>query len=235
MRSTLPEKADTVMVDRDVTFQTISDVCGISIEQLRALNPQYRRDVVNGSSEPSAISMPPAVVLSFIDNQQKIYAQSSNVTFSDNVDNSTYSETRSYRTPSTSNNYTTQSYSEPQQSYSSQQRNYSSSRNYSYSAGKKSYSRARSKVGKSHRKSSSAKGKNAYSKASKASKKRGNSGKKSSKRSSRRQQTTQNVTIKQGETLSGLARKHGTTVKKLQQINGIKGSNIRAGKQIRVK
>lgn len=235
MRSTLPEKADTVMVDRDVTFQTISDVCGISIEQLRALNPQYRRDVVNGSSEPSAISMPPAVVLSFIDNQQKIYAQSSSVTFSDNVDNSTYSETRSYRTPSTSNNYTTQSYSEPQQSYSSQQRNYSSSRNYSYSAGKKSYSRARSKVGKSHRKSSSAKGKNAYSKASKASKKRGNSGKKSSKRSSRRQQTTQNVTIKQGETLSGLARKHGTTVKKLQQINGIKGSNIRAGKQIRVK
>ena len=56
------------MVDRDITFKTISDVCGISIEQLRALNPQYRRDVVNGSSEPSAISLPPSKVLTFIDN-----------------------------------------------------------------------------------------------------------------------------------------------------------------------
>jgi membrane-bound lytic murein transglycosylase D len=43
------------------------------------------------------------------------------------------------------------------------------------------------------------------------------------------------VTIKKGETLSGLAKKHGTSVKKLQQLNGIKGTNIRAGKQIRVK
>ena len=49
------------------------------------------------------------------------------------------------------------------------------------------------------------------------------------------QANAQSVTIKKGETLSGLARKHGTTVKKLKQLNGIKGSNIRAGKKIRVK
>ncbi|MDD7317958.1 MAG: transglycosylase SLT domain-containing protein [Prevotella sp.] len=206
MRSTLPEKADTVMVDRDVSFNTISDFCGISMEQLRALNPQYRRDVVNGSSEPSAISLPPAKVLAFIDNQQKIYEQSSSVTFSDNIDNSYYSEPRAY--------------SEPQRSYSSSQRN-------SYNNSYNSYNKARGKVGSSSR--------NSYSKASKLSKRHKSSGRWGTKSSSRRKQKTQSVTIKQGETLSSLARKHGTTVKKLQQINGIKGSNIRAGKKLRVK
>ena len=43
------------------------------------------------------------------------------------------------------------------------------------------------------------------------------------------------MTVKQGQTLSSLARKHGTTVDKLRKLNGIKGDNIRAGKQIRVK
>lgn len=41
--------------------------------------------------------------------------------------------------------------------------------------------------------------------------------------------------IKKGETLSEIARKHGTTVSKLQKLNGIKGTNIRAGQTIRVK
>ena len=43
------------------------------------------------------------------------------------------------------------------------------------------------------------------------------------------------VTIKKGQTLSEIAKNNGTTVKKLRQLNGIKGNNIRAGKQIRVK
>ena len=59
----------------------------------------------------------------------------------------------------------------------------------------------------------------------------------SSKRSNRksRRESSQSVTIRNGDTLSEIARKNGTTVKKLQKLNGIKGSNIRAGKKIRVK
>ena len=45
----------------------------------------------------------------------------------------------------------------------------------------------------------------------------------------------QNVTIKEGQTLSQIARKNHTTVDKLRKLNGIKGSNIRAGKKLRVK
>lgn len=43
------------------------------------------------------------------------------------------------------------------------------------------------------------------------------------------------TTVRQGQTLSEIARKHGTTVSQLRKLNGIKGSSIRAGKKIRVK
>lgn len=52
------------------------------------------------------------------------------------------------------------------------------------------------------------------------------------RRSSRR---SKSVTIKNGQTLSEIAEKYGTSVSKLRRLNGIKGSSIRAGKKIRVK
>ncbi|WP_337946374.1 transglycosylase SLT domain-containing protein [Segatella sp.] len=59
--------------------------------------------------------------------------------------------------------------------------------------------------------------------------------KKSSKRGRNRKQGSKSVTIKNGDTLSEIAARHGTTVKKLRKLNGIKGSSIRAGKKIKVK
>ena len=44
--ATLPEDADTVVVKREVPFKQISASCDIPVEQLRSLNPQYRRDIV---------------------------------------------------------------------------------------------------------------------------------------------------------------------------------------------
>ena len=48
-------------------------------------------------------------------------------------------------------------------------------------------------------------------------------------------QASKNVTIRQGDTLSEIARRNGTTVRKLKKLNKISGSNIRAGKKIRIK
>ena len=42
------------------------------------------------------------------------------------------------------------------------------------------------------------------------------------------------VTIRQGDTLEAIAKRNGTTVAKLRRLNGIKGSNIRAGKKIKI-
>ncbi len=43
------------------------------------------------------------------------------------------------------------------------------------------------------------------------------------------------VTVKSGQTLGEIARKNNTTVEKLRRLNGIKGSNIRAGSKLRVR
>ena len=59
--------------------------------------------------------------------------------------------------------------------------------------------------------------------------------KKSSKRGRNRKQGNKSITIKNGDTLSEIAARHGTTVKKLRKLNGIKGNSIRAGKKIKVK
>lgn len=73
MASSLPEATDTVMVNRDVHFQQIAKVLGMSVDQLRDLNPQYKRDVVNGRSGLTALRLPASYINGFIDNEDSIF------------------------------------------------------------------------------------------------------------------------------------------------------------------
>ncbi|WP_434504309.1 lytic transglycosylase domain-containing protein [Prevotella sp.] len=74
MTSELPEKTDTILVNKDINFEQISHVLGIDIEQIRALNPQYRHDLVNGSWRPSSLRLPALMITKFIDKEDSIYA-----------------------------------------------------------------------------------------------------------------------------------------------------------------
>ena len=163
MRTQLPAKTDTIIVSRDVHLKQIAEVCGVDIDELRTLNPQYRRDVVNGSNKPSVIRMPATITNTFIANEDSIYKYQAETLFTRRslveVDNS-------------------------------------------------------SKVSSS--KSSTKK-------------------KSSSKKRRSRRTRVKRVTIRQGDTLSEIAERNHTTVKKLRQLNGRRGNNIRAGKKIRVR
>ena len=74
MMSRLPAQTDTVMVNRDVHLEQIAAVVGIGIDQLRALNPMYRRDVIPGNTEPMPLRMPLADINKFIDLEDSVYA-----------------------------------------------------------------------------------------------------------------------------------------------------------------
>lgn len=160
MVTRLPAKTDTVMVSRNVHLEQVAAVCNIDMEQLRALNPSYRRDIVPGLTELSALRLPQTEVGRFIDREDSVYnyradeliTKRSLVVVNDDVP--TYSSKRS--------------------------------------TSKRSSTRRRSSGGKT-------------------------------------------VTIKQGQTLSEIAKRNGTTVAKLKKLNGIKGTNIRAGKKLRVR
>lgn len=58
---------------------------------------------------------------------------------------------------------------------------------------------------------------------------------KSSRSSRRRRSSSKSVTVRGGDTLSEIAARNNTTVKKLKRLNGLKGNNIRKGKKIRVR
>lgn len=56
----------------------------------------------------------------------------------------------------------------------------------------------------------------------------------SSKKKSSSSGSSRSYTIKSGDTLGGIASKHGTTVAKLKAANGLKSDLIRAGKTLKI-
>ncbi len=71
MESTLPTMSDTIVVAHDLTFSQIAGVCNVTIDELRSLNPQYRRDIV---PRDYAIRLPAQSVEPFILHEDSLYA-----------------------------------------------------------------------------------------------------------------------------------------------------------------
>jgi membrane-bound lytic murein transglycosylase D len=63
----IPGATDTIMVNKDIHLTQISEVMGIPLGELRALNPQYRTGLVPGSSKPLALTLPMNHIGDFID------------------------------------------------------------------------------------------------------------------------------------------------------------------------
>ena len=73
MVTELPLKTDTVVVNKDLHLEQIAQVLNIDIQHLRNLNPQYRRDIVNGLNKPMTVRLPSTLVGPFIDQEDSIY------------------------------------------------------------------------------------------------------------------------------------------------------------------
>ncbi len=63
----IPVATDTIMINRDIHLSQISQVMGIPLMELRALNPQYRTGLVPGSSKPLSLTLPMNHIGDFID------------------------------------------------------------------------------------------------------------------------------------------------------------------------
>lgn len=154
VNTTLPQGTDTLTLDRDVKMEQIVSTCKISMDELKALNPQYRTTRIPGSAKACTLKMPTESINAFLEAGDSIYVTEVAVNIPQNVE----TEVEEQNT--------------------------------------KSSSRKRDKA------------------------------------SSSRGQT---ITIRQGDNLGALAKRYGTTVSKLQRLNGLKGTNIRAGQKLKVK
>lgn len=73
MGSRLPAQTDTIMITRRLHLEQVSNVLGIDLEMLRALNPMYRHDIIPGDTEPYVLRLPQADVNRFIEMEDAIY------------------------------------------------------------------------------------------------------------------------------------------------------------------
>jgi membrane-bound lytic murein transglycosylase D len=70
----VPPFSDTIMVSQNVHLQQVADVLGLPVEQLRDLNPQYRREIVPGGYTTSPLRLPAQYAVKYIEHEDSIVA-----------------------------------------------------------------------------------------------------------------------------------------------------------------
>ena len=69
-----PIITDTLMVNNYLHFNQVSEIIGIPVEQIRSLNPQYRRDIIPASKEKSySLVLPQDEVSAYLENEMIIH------------------------------------------------------------------------------------------------------------------------------------------------------------------
>ena len=63
---------DTVMVKNYVHFNQISSVLNIPVDEIRMLNPQFRKDIIPGDYRPYALTLPTQQCLSYVMSEKHI-------------------------------------------------------------------------------------------------------------------------------------------------------------------
>lgn len=95
MKTKLPVTTDTVTITRDLHMQQVAELCNIEVEAIKALNPQYRTQLIPGSSGPMTLCLPTETLNAFIDLKDSVYnyradelmTRRSNVEVNDKLDN----------------------------------------------------------------------------------------------------------------------------------------------------
>lgn len=207
METDLPAKSDTILVDRDIHLSQIANVIDIDIDLLKELNPQYRKDLINGRSGLTDVRLPAQYLGVFIDMQDSICNYNADQLIVKRAEVAI----EDAPTPTRSSSYhSSRSYSD-NNSYSRHSR---SSRHRDNNV---STYNSRGKEKHKGREDNGEKGKG------KGKKKKGRNAEPSS------------VTVKKGESLDKIAKKNHTTVSELKKKNKIKGDKIKPGQKIKVK
>lgn len=81
MTNELPETTDTIQINRDLHFSQVAEVCKVDIEELKVLNPQYKKDLIPGNSFACSLSLPSQNVALFVNNEKTIFDYKSDELF----------------------------------------------------------------------------------------------------------------------------------------------------------
>lgn len=81
MQTDLSMTTDTIHVNKQLHFKQIAEVCDIPMDEIRDLNPQYRRDIIPGNSQECILRLPNEHLYTLISNMDSVYNHKKNQLF----------------------------------------------------------------------------------------------------------------------------------------------------------
>ena len=81
MQPTLPIATDTVHVNKNLHFSQVSELCDIELDAIRAMNPQYIRDIIPGKSETCVLRLPNETITNLLNLGDSVYKHKEDVYF----------------------------------------------------------------------------------------------------------------------------------------------------------
>lgn len=223
----LPPHVDTFRIHKNLHFEQIADNMDISVEELRVLNPQYIQDIIPASNEGYILKLPYNYTLPFVDKEKEIYAYKDSIYFNPIL----YSKYKELTTGGASSLGQQKLVHKVKKG----QTLGSIARRYGVTVAQlKKWNNLKSNNVRIGQNLAIYKGGKAPSSTSAS-----NSSSSSSKSVASKGKTTsgtKNYTVRKGDTLYGIARKHGMSLNDLLKMNGLTTkSKIYPGKKIKVK
>jgi len=84
---TLPLVTDTIVLNHNLHLQQVAEVLSIPIDQLRELNPQYKRDIIPAAAKSYSLRLPYNYSVQFINLQDSILNYKDSIFFNKNAKN----------------------------------------------------------------------------------------------------------------------------------------------------
>ncbi|MDR3119667.1 MAG: transglycosylase SLT domain-containing protein [Mediterranea sp.] len=97
METRIPADTDTLQITRNLHFEQIAAICGIDIDQIKSLNPQYKKNIIPGNVKPYTLRLPLNQIGTFLDKQDSVYAYRAETLFSNRQQVEIKNETSAYR------------------------------------------------------------------------------------------------------------------------------------------
>ena len=215
----IPAHIDTLKINKQLHLRQVADLTSAPIEELKNLNPQYRHEIIPGESREYILRIPYSYTNAFIEYEDSVYRHKADEYFNPvtikKIKDGGDGERIIYRVKS--GDYLGRIASRHRCTVAQIKRwNNLKSNNISIGQRLVIY---RGGVSSSAASSSSA------------------SSASTSKSSASGGSTSANAiyTVKSGDTLSGIASRHGITLAQLKQWNGLTGNNIKVGQKLKVK
>lgn len=69
----MPVHVDTFVIRKNLHFRQISELTGVTVDELRNLNPQYYHDIIPGKDKPYVLRLPYQYTGAFVEHEDSVY------------------------------------------------------------------------------------------------------------------------------------------------------------------